>query len=123
MVLTTGTGHNRNRRTTGTGRPTDRLYSTACYSCLVAVFMLEGGVGDTHNVGVVSLYSVGVVSLYSVGVVSLYSVGVVSLYSVRVVCLYSVRVVSLYSVRVIPPGIVVTPPSQYCCDSLLQVLL
>ena len=83
MVLTIGTGHNRNRRTTGTGRPTDRLYSTACYSCLVAVFMLEGGVGDTHNVGVVSLYSVGAVSLYSVRVVSLYSVRVVSLYSNR----------------------------------------
>ena len=27
--------------------------------------MLEGGVGDTQNVGAVSLYSIGVVSLYS----------------------------------------------------------
>ena len=35
--------------------------------------MLEDGVGDTQNVGAVSLYSIGVVSLYSIGVVSLYS--------------------------------------------------
>ena len=49
------------------------LYSTVCYSCLVVVFMLEGGVGDTHNVGVASLYSIGVVCLHSIGVVSLYS--------------------------------------------------
>ena len=45
--------------------------------------MLEDGVGDTQNVGAVSLYSIGVVSLYSIGVVSLYSIGVVSLYSKR----------------------------------------
>ena len=53
--------------------------------------MLEGGVGDTQNVGAVSLYSIGVVSLYSIGVVSLYSIGVIRLYSIGVVSLYSKR--------------------------------
>ena len=33
------------------------LYSTVCYSCLVVVFMLEGGVGDTQNVGAVFMFS------------------------------------------------------------------
>ena len=30
---------------------------TVCYSCLVVVFMLEGGVGDTQNVGAVFMFS------------------------------------------------------------------
>ena len=45
--------------------------------------MLEGGAGDTHNVGAVFCLVIGEVSLYSIGAVSLYSIGVVSLYSKR----------------------------------------
>ena len=75
-------------------------YFSVCYSCsVVVVFMLEDGVGDTQNVGAVSLHSIGMVSLYSIGVESLYRIGVVSLYSIGVVSLYSIGVVSLYSKR------------------------